>query len=182
MAYGPQRQLEVRSGMTESKKKAARAESPTPSAALRRLHRLVGTWEVSGDAQGTLRYEWMEGGFFLLQHVDLRYEGRKIRGLEVIGNLHRIGESPSEEVWTRFYSALDGLTLDYVYELSDDELTVWFRHKNSDNFMKARFSPDGKGFVAAWQWPGGGYRITAKRRSSSGTAEQTPTDARFSTT
>src|SRR5919197_2028807 len=128
--------------MTESKKKAARAESPTPSAALRRLDRLVGTWEVSGDAQGTLRYEWMEGGFFLLQHVDLRYEGRTIRGMEIIGNLHRIGENPSEEVWTRFYSFLDGLTLDYVYDVDDGNFKIWFMNKGSVNRFQGKFSAD----------------------------------------
>ena len=31
---------------------------------LRRLDRLVGTWEVSGGLQGKVSYEWMEGGFF----------------------------------------------------------------------------------------------------------------------
>ncbi len=31
---------------------------------------LVGEWEVPGDVRGTVSYEWMEGGFFLLQRVD----------------------------------------------------------------------------------------------------------------
>ena len=43
-----------------------------PSRALRSLDRLVGTWELSGDVGGRVTYEWMEGGFFLLQRVDLR--------------------------------------------------------------------------------------------------------------
>jgi hypothetical protein len=66
----------------------------------------------------------MEGGRFLVQHIDLKIFGRQIKGIEVIGNLHRVGEQPSEDVWTRFYSFLDGLTLDYVYELRGKELTI----------------------------------------------------------
>ena len=29
---------------------------------LRTLDRLVGTWDVSGESAGTVRYEWMDGG------------------------------------------------------------------------------------------------------------------------
>jgi hypothetical protein len=28
--------------------------------------RLLGTWEISGEVRGTVTYEWMEGGFFLV--------------------------------------------------------------------------------------------------------------------
>ncbi|MCL3836992.1 hypothetical protein [Aeromicrobium duanguangcaii] len=42
-----------------------------PNTALNTLDKLVGTWTVSGGAEGTVIYEWTEGGFFLLQHVDL---------------------------------------------------------------------------------------------------------------
>jgi hypothetical protein len=47
------------------------SQAPEPSLALRKLDKLVGTWEVSGGAQGRVTYEWMEGGFFLIQHVEL---------------------------------------------------------------------------------------------------------------
>jgi hypothetical protein len=39
----------------------------TPSDQVKALDRLVGRWDVSGGAIGTVTYEWMEGGFFLLQ-------------------------------------------------------------------------------------------------------------------
>jgi len=51
-------------------------EAARPSDALRALDRLVGIWRVSGGTEGTVRYEWMPGGFFLLQHVDLVQYGR----------------------------------------------------------------------------------------------------------
>jgi hypothetical protein len=44
-----------------------------PSDVLRQLgDALVGTWQLSGGAEGTIRYERMEGGHFLIQHVDPR--------------------------------------------------------------------------------------------------------------
>ena len=71
-------------------------QQPTPpNPDLKKLDRLVGTWEISGGAQGTATYEWMEGGFFLLQHVDLQQYGHEIKGIEIIGHEQTI-RSPSE--------------------------------------------------------------------------------------
>jgi hypothetical protein len=39
--------------------------------------RLVGTWKVSGEIEGETRWEWMEGGFFLIQRGWTRREGVK---------------------------------------------------------------------------------------------------------
>jgi len=57
-----------------------------PAPDLRALDRLVGAWEVSGDyVEGTSTFEWMEGGFFLLQRYDFgRQDGHRIKGIEVI--------------------------------------------------------------------------------------------------
>ena len=93
------------------------------------LDRLLGTWNISGGAHGQIRFERMEGGFFLLQHVELEYGGRKIKGMEVIGRLQFPGEKPTPEIHSRFYSFFDGLTLDYVYELEGDRMQIWFGRK-----------------------------------------------------
>ena len=82
--------------------------------------RLVGTWEISGDVRGTVTYEWMEGGFFLIQHVDL---GPEAKGMEVIGHERPLGGEPSADIKSRFYSNT-GDTIDYVYELEGDTLTI----------------------------------------------------------
>jgi len=74
-----------------------------------------------------------------------------------------MGEEPSPEIKTRFYSFLDGLTLDYVYELDGNDLTIWFGEKGSSNFYKGKFSADGNAMTGAWQWPGGGYSVTGTR-------------------
>jgi hypothetical protein len=134
------------------------------SAAMQRLGQpLVGRWKLSGDAGGEGRFEWMEGGRFLVQHVDLTVFGRRHKGIEIIGHLHRINEEPSPEIWTRFYSFLGGLTLDCVYELDGRTLTIWFMKKGSDNCYVGTFSPDGQSFRGGWRWPGGGYDVVGTR-------------------
>jgi hypothetical protein len=63
-----------------------------PTEALRRLDRLTGTWRVTGGAEGTVTYEWMEGRFFLTQRVDLEQDGQRIRGVEIIGHTRPFDE------------------------------------------------------------------------------------------
>jgi len=53
---------------------------------------MVGTWELKGresgpvgEIRGRPTFEWMEGGFYLVQHVDIDYIGRRIVGTEYIG-------------------------------------------------------------------------------------------------
>lgn len=137
--------------------------APKPNPDLKSLDRLIGTWQVSGEAQGEIRYEWMEGGFFLVQHFDLVHGGRKNKGFEVIGHLQGLGEEPSQEIRTRVYSFFDGLTLDYVYELAGDTLTIWGGEKGSPAYYQATFSADGNTLTGGWVWPGGGYTTTTTR-------------------
>jgi hypothetical protein len=77
-----------------------------------------------GGAQGRATYEWMEGGFFLIQRVDLEQHGQKIKGIEIIGHERQFGGGPSEDIKSRFYSNT-GDTLDYVYELEGDTLIMY---------------------------------------------------------
>lgn len=138
-------------------------EQAPPSAGLRALERLVGTWQVSGGAEGEVTYEWMDGGYFLLQHVRLTQFGQEITGLEVIGNLHPFGEPIGEDVVSRFYDSL-GNTLDYVYELADDRLTIWAGAKGGPAYFAGTFDADGTSVVGEWVYPGGGgYASTMTR-------------------
>lgn len=130
-------------------------ENIRPSAELTALDRLVGTWKVTGGAEGTVRYEWMPGGFFLLQHIELSQDGESITGLEVIGNLRPFGEPAGADVVSRYYAAA-GDTLDYVYELTGDTLTIWAGAKGSPAYYRGTFSADGESVTGAWTYPGGG--------------------------
>jgi hypothetical protein len=138
-------------------------QPPTPSPDLQALGRLVGTWTISGGAQGTATYEWMEGGFFLLQHVDLEQGELKVKGMEVIGHDRPFGAEPSADIRSRFYDNT-GNTLDHVYELEGDTLTIWGGEKGSPAYYRGRFSEDGDTLAGAWVYPGGGgYESTSTR-------------------
>ncbi len=147
--------------MTDSTPQAIEQQA-APSSALRQLDKLVGTWKVSGGAQGQIVYEWMTGGFFLIQYVDLDHDGHMIKGMEVIGHEHKFGEAPGKDIKSRFYSDT-GDTLDYVYELEGDTLTIWGGEKGSPAYYKGKFSQDGNKFAGRWVWPGGGYEANGTR-------------------
>jgi hypothetical protein len=141
----------------------ATQQPPTPSPDLKSLDRLVGTWKVAGGAQGQVTYEWMEGGFFLLQDVELEQYGQRTKGIEIIGHEHPFGAEPSQDIKSRFYDSM-GNTLDYVYELDGETLTIWGGEKGSPAYYKGRFSDDGNTMTGEWVYPGGGgYESTMTR-------------------
>ena len=126
---------------------------------LRTLDRLVGAWTVSGpdDLTGEVRYEWMDGGGFLVQHVDLHSAGEHTHGVEYIGVDPTTGELRSH------YFGNDGEVLEYTYRIEGDLLTIWFGGTDSPARFEGRFSSDGRSNHGAWQWPGGGYASTMTR-------------------
>ncbi|GIK67430.1 MAG: hypothetical protein BroJett018_52240 [Chloroflexota bacterium] len=139
--------------------------SNTPNPDMQALNRLVGTWQLSGEAVGQVRYEWMSGGFFLIQHVEIHHGGHAINGMEVIGHERLFGaEESSPDIKSRFYDS-EGNTLDYVYEIEGDTLTIWGGAKGSPAFYRGTFSADGNRVSGGWQWPGGGYSTTMTRLS-----------------
>jgi hypothetical protein len=131
-----------------------------PNRDLQILGRLVGTWTVSGEAEGTVTYEWTEGGFFLLQHVDLGGN----RGLEVIGHESKYGEEPSADIRSRYYGFSEGETLDYTYEIVGDTLTIWMGERGSPAYYEGTFDDAGDVLTGAWHYPGGGGYKTVSTR------------------
>src|SRR5215216_6393258 len=117
-------------------------QPPEPNPDLKNLgDRLVGTWEVTGGAQGRVTFEWMEGGFFLIQRVDLEQYRQRIKAIEIIEHERPFGTDPSEDIKSRFYDNI-GDTLDYLYELEGDALTIWAGEKGSSAYSKGTFSDD----------------------------------------
>jgi hypothetical protein len=142
---------------------------PQPNPDLRPRNRLVGTWAVSDPSgqqaiRGTVSYEWMEGHFFLFQHVNLDRGGRPIKGLEIIGHEQPFGGEPSADIKSRYYDN-EGNTFEYVYELEGDTLTIWGGAKGSPAYYRGTFSPDGNTNTGAWVYPGGGYASSMTRVS-----------------
>ena len=106
----------------------------------------------------------VDGRRVLIQRVNLEQYGQKVRGIEVIGHLRPFGEEPSEDIKSRFYDST-GNTLDYVYELEGDTLTIWGGEKGSPAYSRGTFSDDGKMCSGEWVYPGGGYEWTMTRTS-----------------
>ena len=138
-------------------------EQLNPNPDLQALNRLIGTWKQAGELDGEIRYEWAEGGFFLLQHVDFTHGENKIKGVEIIGHEQNFGAEPSTEIKSRFYSFLDGMTIDYVYEMEGDTITIWGGQKGSPAYYKGTFSADGNTLSGGWVYPGGGYEAVSTR-------------------
>jgi hypothetical protein len=134
------------------------AQNGVPSANpdLKSLDRLICTWKQSGELDGEVTYEWAEGGFFLIQHADFVHRGNQIKGIEIIGHEYAFGSEPGRDIKSRFYSYLDGMTLDYVYEIEGDTLTIWGGEKGSPAYYKGQFSRDGNTLTGGWVYPGGG--------------------------
>ena len=113
---------------------AQAAQLPTPDPALKRLDRFVGTWNAKGrtlDAEednvsGRLTFEWLPGGFFLQQRVELNFAGYEIHGLELIGY------DPESDVFpSTVYSSVVGIPLAYEYDVKGDDVTITISHAES---------------------------------------------------
>lgn len=138
-------------------------QQASPSEQVRALDRLVGSWTLTGGATGTVSYEWMPGGFFLQQRVELEQYGEQITGLEIIGQLRPFGEEPSADVHSRFFDS-QGNTLDYVYELQGDTLMIWGGERGSPAYFEGQFNEDDSVMSGNWVYPGGGgYESTMTR-------------------
>jgi hypothetical protein len=137
--------------------------APTPDPDLEGLNKLVGIWNVSGGRPRAGHLPVMEGGFFLIQHVDLQQDGMRHKGIEIIGHERAFGAPPSHDIRSRYYDNL-GDTLDYVYEVEGDTLTIWGGERGSPAYYRGRFSADGDSCAGAWVYPGGGgYQSTMTR-------------------
>jgi hypothetical protein len=137
-------------------------EAPGPPADLKALgDRLVGTWKISDEAEGETTWEWMEGGFFLIQRGWTRREGIEQKYLQIIGCDRMPGAEPADAISGHLYTN-NGDTLAYVCEI-DDTMTIWMGEKGSPAVYTGTFSVDGNTIEGVWEWPGGGYEETMTR-------------------
>ena len=141
-----------------------------PNPALRALDVLVGTWQITGresgpegEIHGQSRYEWMEGGFYLVQHVDMDHVGHHIKGIEYIGHDPAADNLRSYFFGTDAPGPFGGVALEYVYEVTDETLTIWGGEVGSPAAYKGRFVNGRDTVAGAWEWPGGGYEATMTR-------------------
>jgi uncharacterized protein DUF1579 len=156
--------------MTNGDDTRASEQAPQPNPALASLDVMVGTWELKGresgpegEIHGRPTFEWMEGGFYLVQQVHIDYIGRRIVGTEYIGY-----DEENDNLRSYFFSnegpGLFGrVALEYVWEVGEDTLTIWGGEVGSPASFKGRLSDDRNTITGRWEWPGGGYEATMAR-------------------
>jgi hypothetical protein len=75
--------------------------------------------------RGRVAFEWMEGGFYLVQRVDIDHAGQKITGVEYVGYDESNGVLRSYFFSNHGPGPFGGVALKYVWEVGDDTLTIW---------------------------------------------------------
>ena len=136
----------------------ARQQAPEPNSALGSLEVMVGTWDLKGresgpdgEIHGRVTFEWMEGGFYLVQHVDLDHIGNGIKGVEYTGY-----DESNEVLKSCFFGntgpgPFGGVALEYVWEAGDDTLTIRGGFVGSSAAFKGEFGDDGNTITRAEQ-------------------------------
>jgi hypothetical protein len=129
-------------------------QAPQPDPALKRLDKFVGTWDMKGrtldskkdNVFGRATFEWLPGGFFLQQRIELDFVGLKIQSLELIGYDPQTQTFPST-----VYSNLSPGPLPYRWDIQDDTLTILVSYGPLDATFTGKFSKDRKKFSGGWR-------------------------------
>jgi len=140
------------------KQDAAKAEKPVPNPALKRLDCLVGTWEMRGhplgsdeeSITGTTSFRWLnereDERFFLLQEMEMNYDGKPIKSHELIGY------DPKTDAFASFvYSNMAPDPWPYSWDVQGDDLHIAIKKPPMDAIFTAKFAPDGKSFSGGWR-------------------------------
>jgi hypothetical protein len=133
----------------------AAGQMPVPDPALRRLDVLVGEWTITGNLIGSTEenivghasFRWLEGGFFLVQDVEIDFAGMyRTKGHELIGYDPETGAFASQ-----VYSNLAPTPLPYRWDLRDRTLRISVTFGPLDATMEGTISEDGNTFTAGWR-------------------------------
>jgi hypothetical protein len=129
-------------------------QAPKPDPALKQLEKFVGTWEMKGrtldskkdNVFGRATFEWLPGGFFLQQRIELNFVGLEIHSLELIRYDPETQSFPST-----VYSNLSPVPLPYKWDVQDDTLTISVAYGPLDATFKGKFSKDREQFSGGWR-------------------------------
>jgi hypothetical protein len=131
---------------------------PTPDPALERLSELVGTWRLAGrpvgsdrdTISGTTTFRWLDGtadkSFYLLQDMEMDYDGQLIKSHELIGYNAKTGAFAS-----LVFSNMAPDPWPYEWDIKGDDIRISIRKDAMDATFTGRFSPDMKQFSGGWR-------------------------------
>ncbi len=126
-----------------------------PDPALRRLDRLVGTWEISGrtlgskedNIRGRVTIAWLPGEFFLEQRGHMTFMDATIDSLEIVGYDPAMDTFPST-----VYSNLGGIPVTYFWDVQGNTVTHW----EEGSKYTGTLSEDSRTLTGGWR-PVKGY-------------------------
>jgi hypothetical protein len=128
---------------------------PTPDPALKALDPFIGSWEIKGhligsdeeNIVGRVTYEWLPGGFFLQQDLDLDFAGMfHVQAHELVGYDAASGTFPST-----VFSSMSPEPLPYRWEIDGRKVKITVSHGPLDSTFNGEFSEDGNGFSGGWR-------------------------------
>ena len=127
---------------------------PKPDPALKRLEKFIGTWEMKGrtlnskedNVYGRATFEWLPGGFFLQQRIELNFMGMELRSLELIRY------DPETQTFPSYvYSNMSPIPLPYKWDVQGDTLKISVDYGPINATFQGKFSEDGKRFSGSWR-------------------------------
>jgi hypothetical protein len=113
-----------------------------PNPALKKLSWLSGTWMVSGEAHGHVTFSWMEGGFFMVQDIDLI-------GMKGIAFIGYNAESKKLE---SYYFGYNGRVLEGTCEISESKQIISVEMKAVKEKFDGKLSNGGQTISGRWRW------------------------------
>jgi hypothetical protein len=130
--------------------KPAPQQSSGADPSLKRLERLVGTWDIKGrtldsdvdNITGRMTCEWLLSGFFLKQSGHITFKGLTMQSLEIISY-----DPTSQTFPANVYSDMSGVVLPYSWDVQGNTVTHWTEtHKYTGTF-----SDDGQTLTGGWR-------------------------------
>jgi Protein of unknown function (DUF1579) len=130
-------------------------QQPKPDPALRELDFLVGTWSMKGhligsdeeNIVGETTYDWLPGGFFLRQRVNMDFAGLfRIDSEEIIGYDPASGKFKSQ-----VFSNLSPEPLPYEWEVRGGSMRITVSHGPLDATFTGELGDDGETFAGGWR-------------------------------
>jgi hypothetical protein len=149
---------------------------PTPDPALRALDQFVGSWRFRGHLVGSdednivgrATYHWLEGGFFLVQDIEIDFAGLyQIRSHELMGY------DPSTGAFSSLvFSNMSPTPLPYQWEVNGRDVKITVDYPPLDATFTGRWSEDGERFSGGWRPNPGADETVNVSYDISGTRER----------
>jgi hypothetical protein len=116
---------------------------------LRSLERLIGTWSVGDEGDGTATFEWFD-------------EGTAILGRLQIGDVRRIDviryDEADDALCSCYFDRATGELVTYRYSIDEDLLVIEAEAPGHHGAFVARFRDEDRVLEGHWQWLEGRYQ------------------------